>query len=48
MSLKGPFVRQCVKSLSLGYMTITMNDSHIYTVPQIKAFLKIGRVKYFV
>jgi len=29
------------ESLSLGYMTITMNDSHIYTVPQIQAFLKL-------
>lgn len=41
MSLKRPICALAYESLSLGYMTITMNDSHIISIAQIKQFLKI-------
>lgn len=35
------------ESLSLRYMTITMNDSHIISIAQIKQFLKVNQAIKF-
>ena len=41
MSPNRPICASVCESLSLGYMTITMNDSHIISIAQIEQFLKL-------